>query len=214
MARNYLNNFRTTLSAAITDTDTTWTLGTAPPALSVGDFYRFQLAEYATVNGVTTLVKSEFVDLADDGTLTRGVEGSTAQSWDAGDYVQLVATAESFASSDLANYLQKSGDTIQDVTIVQYAETTGTASSGAITMADGPVQELALGANTTLSFSDMSDGQNVTLHVTGLDSGWTLTFPVGAKVGTLPDLSSAVEAVFTVWMVGTQIYAVFVEEFS
>lgn len=199
MARDYMNFYRTQLTADVLVGDDTLSVGTLPDALATGDYFRLRM--YA-VDEDGAVIKSEFVDWQSDGTVARAAEGSTEQAFDQGDWLEIVDTAKSYTEVDGA-------------LLISYREKTGpTTTSGVISMADGPIQPLDLIANTTLSFPDITDGQNITLHVTGLDSGWTLAFPAGAKVGTLPDLSTAVEAVFAVWMVGAQIYAVFVEEFS
>src|SRR5690554_2376819 len=97
MARKYLNNYTTLLSAAITDAATTMTVGTPPPDLAPGDYYRLQLS---LRNAQGVLIKQEFVDVTaisgNDLTITRAAENSTALSWDIGARVELVETAASF----------------------------------------------------------------------------------------------------------------------
>ena len=99
MARKYLNNYVTLLSAPLTDSATTMTVGTAPAALTPGDYYRLQISR---VGGGGILIAQEFVDVTaisgNDLTITRAAEGSTAFAWDAGARVELVETAESFTA--------------------------------------------------------------------------------------------------------------------
>lgn len=167
---------------------------------------RIQIRRDTTANWAAEdpiLAQGEFGFDTDTGAVKLG-DGATAWS----------SLAAMTTAGELADYLLKTGGTATNLLLNSYREKTGTASSGAITMADGPVQDLTLTANTTLSFSDMQDGQNVTLHVLGLDSGWTLAFPVGAKTPMFPDLSAAAEAVFQIWKRGTQIYVSYPQVYS
>lgn len=195
MSRVHHDNLESTFGT-VSSGATSVTLSPAPPDTASGEYFWLTIVDDVDNPTVRDTVK---VTAAVSGALT--FEPALANDYPSGGVGMGSNPAVLF-------------DEVDGALLLSYREKTGTASTGAITMADGPVQELALTANTTLSFADMQDGQNVTLHVTGLDSGWTLAFPAGAKVGTLPDLSAAVEAVFAVWMVGTQIYATFVEEFS
>lgn len=195
MPRKHLDNLESTFTSASSGA-TSVTITPAPADLAAGEYFWATFVDDIDMPTVRDTVK---VTAAVSGALT--FEPALANDYASGGVVMASNPGVLF-------------DEVDGALLLSYREKTGTASSGAITMADGPVQGLTLAANTTLSFSDMQDGQNVTLHVFGLNSGWTLAFPVGAKTSTFPDLSTAVEAVFTVWKKGTQIYAVFVEEFS
>lgn len=384
MARKYLNNYTTLLTAAASDTDTSITVGTPPAALTPGDTYRLQIS---TVGGGGILLAQEFVDVTaisgNDLTVTRGVEGSASQAWSIGARVELVETAESFevigssgtvtsvavsaptgfdvsgspittsgtisltytagyslptdssqtnwntaygwgdhalagyqdelvsgtniktingnsilgsgdlvvsgsagALNDLTDVvittpadgealiynstsgdwenqalagggtvtsvamtvptglvvsgspitnsgtlavafdtgyslvsgtdrttwntaIQPTGDTITDVTITEYAETTATAASGTILRADGGVQEYTMTANTTFSF-DLTDGQSLTLHLSSGDT-YTPTFPTMTWVGGVPTL--AANSVLEFWQIGSTLFGIWVEDY-
>lgn len=215
MARKYLNNYVTALTAALAAGATTMTVGTAPDALTPGDTYRLLISLRST-SGVLT--KKEFVDVTaisgNDLTITRGVEGSTDQDWDAGARVELVETAETFNNVDLSNYLQKSGDTLTDGTIQEYTEPVYTASSGAFDRTNGGVQFYTLTASESLTFT-MDNGQDMELHLFGTAT-YTGSWPAGTKFdgGSPPDLSTATEAVLEVFKRGGNLYVAYVGDYS
>lgn len=197
MGRKYLDNYYTQLSAPLLTGETTWTLDADPPALAVGDFYLLQLARFTTVNGRLTLTKVEYVELADDGTLTRGAESSTDQDWEAGDYVQLVATASSFSDIDPANYLLRDGGTL-----IEYSETVG-AGTTALDPAAGTFKPYTMTANTT--FTDaLTEGQNITVHLSGGDT-WVATWPTNTLVDD-PPVGSPANAIWIFWKVGGTLF--------
>jgi hypothetical protein len=192
MARRYLNNYTTLLSASLTNSATTMTVGTAPDALTPGDFYRLQISR---VGGGGILLAQEFVDVTaisgNDLTITRAAENSTAQIWDAGARVELVETAETFNDIDLSGYMPTSGGTLTDGTITEYTETINAAAGATLDRSTGGIQHLNLAANTTLNLSDLTAGQSVMYRVTG---GTTYTLSctgLGAwSNGTTPTLSA------------------------
>ena len=204
MARKYLNNYVTLLSAAITDADTTMTVGTPPPALDPGDFCRLQLSQR---NAQGVLTKQEFVDVTavsgNDLTISRAAENSTAQEWSAGARVELTETAETFA--DIPNpgsLLPTSGGTLLDAEITRYRETIATATT-TIDRADGGIQTLTLTANSALTWT-LNNGEKIQLYLTpaGFNvTGWGVTYWM-TGVPTL-----ATENMVVVEKVGGSIYA-------
>jgi len=157
MARKYLNNYVTLLSAAITDADTTMTVGTPPPALDPGDFCRLQLSQR---NSQGVLIKQEFVDVTavsgNDLTITRAAENSTAYEWIAGTRIELTETAETFADIGGGNYLTEE--------ITRYRETIAAATT-AIDRADGGIQTLTLPADSALTWT-LNNGEKIQLYLT------------------------------------------------
>lgn len=199
--RKYLNNWSSAITTVSIGTgDLTFDVATAPTALAAGDYYIATLTDSLTAPTKIEIIKITGVS-GSTLTVERAQESTTAQTWDNTEFIHISATADGF-------------ETLDGPELLRYRERTGTASSGAITTADGLIQSIALTANTTLSFPDLQDGQNVTLHVTGLDSGWTLSFPVGAKTPTFPDLSAAAEAVFQIWQKSAQIYVSYPQVYS
>jgi len=193
MARKYLNNYVTLLSAAITDTDTVMTVGTPPPALDPGDFCRLQLSQR---NAQGVLLKQEFVDVTaisgNDLTITRAAENSTALNWDAGARVELVETAETFADID-ASLTEE---------ITRYRETIAAATT-TIDRADGGIQTLTLTADSALTWT-LNNGEKIQLYLTpaGFNvTGWGVTHWM-TGVPTL-----ATENMVVVEKVGGNIYA-------
>lgn len=99
MARLYSNLASTTLAASITSTDLSISVADATnfPVIAAGsgDYFVLTLSDTAGnfeyVKVVATSGTSFTVDTAG-----RGYEGSTARDWNAGDFVELCATAESF----------------------------------------------------------------------------------------------------------------------
>lgn len=180
MARKYLNNYTTLLSAPLTNSAATMTVGTAPDALTPGDFYRLQISR---VGGGGILLAQEFVDVTaisgNDLTITRAIEGSTALSWDAGARVELVETADSFGSLSV----------LSDVEIVEYNETINATAGTTLDRSTGGIQRLNMTANTTLNLSDLTAGQSVMYRITG-GTTYTLSYTgLGAwSNGTIPTL--------------------------
>src|SRR5690554_936302 len=184
MARKYLNNYVTLLSAAITDTDTTMTVGTPPPALAAGDFCRLQLS---LRNAQGVLLKQEFVDVTavsgNELTITRAAENSTAQEWSAGTRVELTETAASWGG--LAE--------TADLGTAAYTDATDYATAAQGAKADTALQALPHSFNKQdraarlfeLSGSTLQTAQPVSLDV----GGTIVTLAAGAAV-TLPTLAS------------------------
>lgn len=108
--RKHANNFSTTLDGSINDTDLTLTLTSATglPTIGAGEVFRLTLYSGSDY---------EIVEVTDDAsspvfTITRGMEGSTAQAWSNATSVQLRTTADSHdRKEDLL-----SGRTISSVT--------------------------------------------------------------------------------------------------
>lgn len=195
MARKYLNNYTTLLTTAITDTDTTMTVGTAPATLDPGDYYRLQLS---LRNAQGVLTKQEFVDVTaisgNDLTITRAAENSTALEWSAGARVELVETAETFGDVDPSQYLTEE--------ITRYRETIAAATT-AIDRADGGIQTLTLTADSALTWT-LDDGEKIQLYLT--PAGFNVTgWGVDYWMTDVPTL--ATENMIVVEKVGGNIYA-------
>lgn len=197
MVRRYLNNYTTLLSAAITDTDTTMTVGTAPAALASGDYYRLQLS---LRNAQGVLTKQEFVDVTaisgNDLTITRAAEGSAALSWDAGARVELTETAATFADiPDASLFLTEE--------ITRYRETIVAAITTTIDRAGGGIQTLTLTADSTLTWT-LNDGEKIQLYLT--PAGFNVTdWGVTYWMTDVPTL--ATENMIVVEKSGGNIYA-------
>jgi hypothetical protein len=204
MARKYLNNYTTLLSATITDTDTTMTVGTAPAALVSGDYYRLQLS---LRNAQGVLTKQEFVDVTaisgNDLTITRAAEGSTALEWSAGARVELVETAETFGDiPDSSDLLPTSGGTLLDAEITRYRETIAVATTTA-DRADGGIQTITLTTDSALTWT-LNNGEKIQLYLTPASfnvTDWGVTYWM-TDVPTL-----ATENMIVVEKVGGNIYA-------
>lgn len=186
--RKYLNNYETTLSAAITSGDTTISITTAPPALSAGDYYVMTLTD--DINNPT---KIEIVKITavSGTTLTaeRGYESTTAKSFDSGDIISLRATADSF-------------ETLAGPTITRYAETIAAATT-TIDRADGGIQTLTLTADSALTWT-LNDGEKIQLYLT--PAGFNVTsWGVTYWMTDVPTL--ATENMIVVEKVGGNIYA-------
>jgi len=190
MARQYLNNYETLLTAPVLAADTTISVGTPPPALAPGDYYRLQIAQYDSTGA---MVKSEFVDWQPDGTVIREAEGSTKLAFDIGDLVALVETAESFE-------FDPSGFLTEEIT--RYRETIAAATT-AIDRADGGIQTLTLGADSALTWA-LNDGEKIQLYLTS--AGFNITdWGVTYWMTDVPTL--ATENMVVVEKVGGSIYA-------
>ena len=99
----FINNFSTTLTAAITDTATTMTIGRALPALATGDY--FLLTLFNKVGATES--DWEIVKVTSTGgvgganlTIERAQEGTTAQFWAGGTKVEMRLTAGAVAPKD------------------------------------------------------------------------------------------------------------------
>lgn len=111
-------------------------------------------------------------------------------------------------------WLERSGDTIDDVTINAYAEKIGTASTGTISVADGPLQGLAIAANTAFTFPNLPSGGSITLQLSG-DFSYTLTWPAGNwRDGAPPDLTGATGPRISVENIGGTLYLTYLGDWS
>jgi hypothetical protein len=97
---NLLNNFSTTLAAAITDTQTTINVAHGLPALASDDNYLLTLFEKAGAQELNwEIVKVTSSGSVGGSTLTvvRGQEGTTPLAWASGTKVEMRLTAGSIA---------------------------------------------------------------------------------------------------------------------
>jgi len=102
--------------------------------------------------------------------------------------------------------VSKSGDTIADVTLVGYTETVA-AGGTSLDPSSGTIQTYTMSSNTTFTDS-LSDGQNLTLHLSGGDT-YAATWPTITWVGgSSPALSAA--DVLQFWKVGGVLFGAYV----
>lgn len=79
---------------------------------------------------------------------------------------------------------------LTDVELVEFNETTNIATTGTLLRADGGIQGLTMTSDTTITL-DLTEGQALTLHLSGGDT-WTATWPTITWVGgTAPTLTAA-----------------------
>lgn len=125
-----------------------------------------------------------------DLTVDRGQESTPIGSFGAGDHIELRNTAGSMES-------------LWDAT---QAETVATASA-AIDRANGGIQTLTLTDDETLSVT-ISDGQSLTLHLSGGDTHAVTWPPVTWVGGSAPTLTA--EDVIEFWQTGSTLYGAYV----
>ena len=103
-----------------------------------------------------------------------------------------------------AAWVNNSGDTIDDVTLVEFTETTGTLSGTELNITGATIKSRVLTANT--AFTDgLTDGQSLTLHLTGGDT-WVSTWPTNTLVGSIPSGGPTSADVWVFWKIGTTLY--------
>jgi len=190
--RKYLNNYETTLSAAITSGDTTISVTTSPPALSAGDYYVMTLTD-----DIDNPTKVEIIKITgvSGTTLTaeRGYESTIPKSFDSGDIISLRSTADSF-------------ETLVGPTITGYTESIATPST-VLSNSTGDIMPYEMTANTT--FTDgLSNGHSLTLHLEGGDT-YTATWPTMTWVGgSAPTLTA--HDVIQLWKLSGTLYGAYV----
>ena len=98
------------------------------------------------------------------------------------------------------------GKTFTSPVLQRYSETVATGSAS-LDRADGGIQTFTMTADITLSVT-ISDGESLTLHLSGGDS-WAVTWPTMTWVGgSAPTLTAA--DVIEFWKVGLTLYGAYV----
>lgn len=125
----FSNNAQTTLASAITSSATSLSVtaggGAQFPTLATGQYFRATLVEAGNAN-VYEIVKVTATPSADNFTVTRAQENTSARAWNAGDYFTLLPTA-----GDLADMVQD--DDLQ-AQAGNFAYDTGAANAYAVTL--------------------------------------------------------------------------------
>lgn len=169
MARNIAtNNASTTLASAITSSATTITVtaggGASFPHPVSPQYFRFTIVK----NGNPALFeigKCIGYPSSDTFTVVRGQEGTTAQSWSAGDYFNLLFTAGDFGDAVQADDLQAQlGNYSLDVgTANNYSATFSPAITSHIQGAPLRVKIANTNTSSTVTFNDGAGVGNVYL---------------------------------------------------
>ena len=192
--RKYLNNYSTTLTAALTDIATTCSVTTVPPSLSSGEYYILTLVDSLTAPTKTEIIKVTGIT-GTDLTIERGLEGTTALAFDSGNFVELRETAKAFSELD-------------NPELITYRERVH-AATASINADNGPIQTLTVAANTTISVV-CDAGQSLTLHLTGGGS-YVITWPTMTWVNGVPTLGA--NDVITFWKIGSVLYGAHVGDY-
>ena len=125
----YSNNAQTTLASAITAGAASLSVtaggGAQFPTLAAGQYFRATLVQAGNAN-VLEIVKVTATPSADTFTVARGQEGTTAKSWNAGDYFTLMLTA-----GDMADAVQQDDLQAQQG---NFANDTGSANAYSVTL--------------------------------------------------------------------------------
>ena len=201
----YINFYKTTLSAAMTSTQTTMTVGSATglPTLTTGQVLPLVLTS-ASNNTVHEIV---YVTAISSNTLTieRGQEGTAGNTWAIGDYVSCDTTAGSvvasgddvsFGTVDATGLITANGGLTvpsgQTATVAGTLDVTGSATVPAATASTNPVNlgqfpnSLASAGYQKLPNGLIIQWQVVGLPSTNASSGSTsFTFPIAFPNGFL-----------------------------
>lgn len=193
--RSYQNNYSTTITTTTLGTvDTSVAVTTAPAALSAGQYYVATLTDSLTAPTKTEIVRITAIS-ANTLTIERAQEGTTAQTFASGDFIEIRATRDSFLILD-------------GPTLVGYTETVATGTT-TLDNADGTIKNYTMTANTT--FTDgLSSGQSLTLHLSG-GTTYTATWPIITWVGGTPTL--AANTVLEFWKIGSTLYGATVGDY-
>lgn len=194
----YANNARTTLAGSANNTVTTLVLQSGAGALfpspnnTVGEYAKATLQDSAT--GLRNEIVYITARTGDVLTVIRGQDGSTAQTWSAGDTVFEGVTAATLASFVQPSKLQ-SGEYI-------YADATGTTSAYIATLTPAIA---TVNAGMVVRVNTNSVGTNTTttptLNVNGLGA-FTIVKQGGAlRVGDMPTLAQLqYDSTLTQWV--------------
>ena len=175
MAFKFINNWSTTLSAALSASATSVTVVSAAGlSLTSGEVYRLTIQ-----NADASLYELVDVTAISGNTLTieRGKESSTVQDWAAGSVVLCGVTAEQL------DKLNSSGGGSSN-------ETWYTATNNTINIANGSKQKRTLTANATLAFT-LNDGDDLTLILNPFT--YAVIWPTITWFGSVPSLTASKE---------------------
>lgn len=191
MSRIHSNNFETTLTSSISNSDTTITLASATgfPSIGAGVTCNLTLVNGANIEIVTATARS-----GNNVTVTRAQEGTVALSFPGGTTVGLYPTADSVdrkadgasSSTDntLARYDGTSGKILQSSGIVVDDSNNVTGAATITTATITGTTKLVVGGTTTaagyVEFLEDSDNGNNKITLTApasISSDKTITFP-------------------------------------
>ena len=193
--RQHLDNYEAVFGTASSGA-TSVTVSPAPPDLTAGDYYWFTLVDDADAPTIRDTVK---VTAAVSGVLT--FTPALSNDYTTGGVAQASNPAVLFDEADGINF-------------ISYTEHIGTASTGTISIADGPLQGFAVAADTTFSFPDLPSGGSITLQLSG-DFSFTLTWPAGSwRDGAPPDLTGATGPRISVENIGGTLYMTYLGDWS
>lgn len=193
--RKHTNNYSSTIdTTTVLDTDLTLDVDSATglPSLSAGEYIELTITDSLTAPTKTEIIK--VTDISSETlTIERAQEGTTAQGWVSGDFIECRATKNSF-------------DLIDGPELKRYKETVATGSS-TLDRADGGIQTYTMTANTTFTIA-INAGESLTLHLSAGDT-YTATWPTMKWAGgTAPTLTAA-DAI-TFWKVGSDLFGAYV----
>lgn len=234
MGIKFANNAKSRLATSISNSDTTISVlpgdGAKFPSLTPGDFF---MATIVNATGLLEIVKVT-ARSSDTFTVERSQEGTSPQSFNAGDAIEARMTAGAFVEaiteevtdqvgtlhqdvSDLqgdvgnlqADKLNKSGGTATNLTLEgslteEVYALTGTEPE--LNPSNGTVQTWTLTAASAPTES-LASGQAIVLHVNG--AGFGITWPsVTWKTdgGNPPELASGIVVPVVLWKVASTLY--------
>jgi hypothetical protein len=208
VALKFKNFWLSALSSAVAAADVTLYIPTGDaanlPAITPGNTARLVLPVFDTSTPPNEIdweiVEATAVNTSTGAiTVTRGMEGTVAKAFAAGNRIDLRLTAaaldtlglpqSNFSGAALENYTDKTAD----------IAVTGATTTIDLAVTTARLLRLAMGANTTLAFANVpTTGVTALTLVCTQDAtgGRTLTLPAGTKYpgGTAPVLSTAAAA--------------------
>ncbi|WP_067986239.1 hypothetical protein [Neptuniibacter pectenicola] len=193
--RIHVNNYSSTIdTTTVLDSDLTLDVDSATglPSLAAGEYIELTITDSLSAPTKTEIIKVTAIS-SETLTIERAQEGTTAQGWVSGDFIECRATKNSF-------------DQLDGTEIKRYKETVATASS-AIDRADGGIQTYTMTANTTFTIA-INAGESLTLHLSAGDT-YTATWPAMTWVGGSAPTLTAVDAI-TFWKVGSDLFGAYV----
>lgn len=149
--RKHVNNYSSTIdTTTVLDSDLTLDVDSATglPSLSAGEYIELTLTDSLSAPTKTEIIKVTAIS-SETLTIERGQEGTAAQGWASGDFIECRATKNSF-------------DLIDGPELKRYKETVASATS-AIDRANGGIQTYTMTANTTFTIA-INAGESLTLH--------------------------------------------------
>lgn len=205
----FTNNATGYLSASILLSDTSISLQTGNGALfpnpTGGDWFILTLQD-SLGNIEVCKCTARSTDVL---TITRAQEDTAAQNFTSGSTVALRSTKGTYA-----NFVQKTGDSIEDITIVDYTEQIKTQTMGStytVNTTEGTIQVLTTAGNVTITLPTSVAGKSYTLLVNYGNNGDTITWAGGSTIkwntsGTIQTKIAGKIDLFTFMCDGTNTY--------